>query len=130
DVAQQVAAGEPIDVTMGHANVIWQGDANAIALRALSIAAAPPAILNVTGPETIAIRWLATRCGALLGVEPRFKGEEAPTALLNNAARAFGLFGYPAVPLAQLVEWTAEWVRAAGPTLGKPTHFQEREGKF
>jgi nucleoside-diphosphate-sugar epimerase len=130
DVAQSVCERRPVDLTMGHANVIWQGDANAAALRSLALAASPPTILNLTGPETVSIRWLASRFGALFGIEPLLAGTEAPTALLNNAAAAHRLFGYPTVSLDQLVEWVAHWVRIGGPTLDKPTHFQEREGKF
>ncbi|MGH2351466.1 MAG: NAD-dependent epimerase/dehydratase family protein [Chloroflexota bacterium] len=130
DVAQQVLAGEAIDVTMGHVNVIWQGDANAIALRALALASSPPTVLNLTGPETVSIRRLAERFGALLEVEPRFTGVEAETALLNNAGQCHRRFGYPTVPLEQMVEWVAHWVQAGAKTLGKPTHFQEREGRF
>jgi nucleoside-diphosphate-sugar epimerase len=130
DVAQRVAAGEPVDVTMGHVNVIWQGDANAIALRALRLAASPPVVLNVAGPETVSIRWLAGRFAELLGTEARISGTEAPTALLSNAARCHRLFGYPSVPLEQMIEWVADWVRQGAPTLGKPTHFEERSGRF
>ena len=130
DVAERVYAGEPVDVTMGHANVIWQGDANAVALRSLAIADSPPAILNLTGPEIVSIRWLAHEFGRAFGKEPRLEGAEAPTALLNNAARCFARFGYPTVSLAQMVGWVAAWVQRGGSTLGKPTHFQEREGKF
>lgn len=130
DVAQRVAAGELVDVTMGHVNIIWQGDANAIALRALRLAASPPVVLNVTGPETVSIRWLAGRFAELLGTEARLSGTEAPTALLSNAARCHRLFGYPSVPLEQMIEWVAGWVRQGAPTLGKPTHFEERSGRF
>jgi hypothetical protein len=130
DIASKVFAGEAVDVTMGSANVIWQGDANTIALRALTIADAPPAILNVTGPETASIRWLATQFGQRFGKEPVISGQEAPTALISNAAKAFGLFGYPSVPLATMVDLVATWIAGGGPSLGKPTHFEEREGKF
>jgi nucleoside-diphosphate-sugar epimerase len=130
DVAQQVLAGEAVDVSMGHVNVIWQGDANAVALRALALAASPPAMLNLTGPETVSVRWLAGRFGDLFGREARLTGEESPTALLNNAARCYRRFGYPAVPLDLMVEWVAAWVGRGARTLGKPTHFQEREGRF
>src|SRR5204862_1904351 len=98
DVAQQVMAGAPVDLTMGSVNVIWQGDANAIALRCLSHAQSPPLVLNVTGPETVSIRYLALRFGELLDREPVLVGEEAATALLSNAGQCFGLFGYPTVP--------------------------------
>jgi nucleoside-diphosphate-sugar epimerase len=130
DVAQKVWRGEPIDLTMGHVNVIWQGDANAYALRSLPLAASPPRVLNVTGPETISIRSLAQRLGALLGKEPRFIGEEAETALLSNAAQAHRLFGYPTVPLDTVVQWVAHWVRRGGPTWDKPTHYEVRDGRF
>ncbi len=130
DIASAVWAGEPIDLRMGCANVIWQGDANDIALRSLAIAASPPRVLNLTGPETVSIRWLANRFGALFGRMPVFVHQEAETALLSNAGACERLFGYPRVSLGEMVEWTAEWVRSDGPTLGKATHFQEREGRF
>jgi nucleoside-diphosphate-sugar epimerase len=130
DVAQSVNAGRAIDLSMGHANVIWQGDANEIALRALHVAAYPPVTMNVTGPETISIRWLAERFGELLGKEPVFTGEEQDSALLSNASRAHQLFGYPRVSLRQMIEWVAHWVKIDGETLNKPTHFQERRGRF
>lgn len=130
DIAQAVKNRQPIDLRMGHANVIWQGDANEIALRSLALCQSPPRILNVTGPETLSIRWAAERIGEYLGVEPIFEGEEQDSALLNNASQAHRLFGYPRVSLRQMLEWTARWVAQGGASLGKPTHFQEREGKF
>jgi nucleoside-diphosphate-sugar epimerase len=130
DVAQQVLAGEAVDVTMGHVNVIWQGDANRVALQVLTRATTPPTIINLTGPETVSVRWLAGRFGDLLGRPAIIRGEEAPDALLNNAARCHRLFGYPSVTLDQMVEWVAAWVGAGARTLGKPTHFQERSGRF
>jgi nucleoside-diphosphate-sugar epimerase len=130
DVATKVAAGTPVPLAMGHANVIWQGDANAWTLRALRHAAPDCPILNVTGPETVSIRWLATELGRRMGREPEFVGEEAPTALLSNAAKAFGLFGYPRVPLATMIDWVAEWVARGGRSLGKATKFEVRDGKF
>jgi nucleoside-diphosphate-sugar epimerase len=130
EVAQAVRDGRPVDLAMGAVNVIWQGDANAYALRSLEHAASPPRVLNVSGPETVSVRWLAERFGARLGVDPVLEGEERPTALLTNASAAHALFGYPTVALGQLVEWTAGWVEADRPTLAKPTHFQERAGAF
>jgi nucleoside-diphosphate-sugar epimerase len=115
---------------MGHANVIWQGDASSVAIRAFSICGSPPAILNVTGPETVSTRWLATRFGEIFGIEPIFKGIEAETALLSNASLCHSLFGYPTVTLEQMIQWVAHWVVIDGPTLNKPTHFEEREGRF
>ena len=130
DVASRVWSGEPIDLTMGNVNVIWQGDANRAILRALSVATSPPVVLNLTGPETVSIRYLATRFGQLLERTPAFVGEEAPTALLSNASRAHGLFGYPRVPLESMLRWVANWLMDGGRALGKPTHFETRDGKF
>jgi nucleoside-diphosphate-sugar epimerase len=130
DVARKVWIGEPIDLSMGHANVIWQGDANAYALRALGLAEVPPRPLNVTGPETVSIRWLAGRFGELLDRSPVFIGTEGEKALLSNAGLAFKLLGYPSVPLGRVIEWVAAWVIDGGPVLDKPTHFEVRDGRF
>lgn len=131
DVATRVLRGEPVDVTMGVVNVIWQGDANTVALRALRHCANPPLVVNVTGPETVSVRYLARRFAALLGrPEPEIRGVEASTALLSNAGRMHNLFGYPRVPLERMIQWVAHWVSGSGRTLDKPTHFEEREGRF
>lgn len=130
DIGRQVFAGEPVDVTMGNVNVIWQGDANAMALCCLTLASSPPTVLNVTGPETLSTRWVVAEFARRFGMEPKTTGEEAPTALLSNAANVFTHFGYPAVPPATMIDWIAAWISAGGPSLDKPTHFQEREGKF
>jgi nucleoside-diphosphate-sugar epimerase len=130
DIASRVLRGEPIDLRMGHVNVIWQGDANDWALRSLARASAPPFVVNVTGRETLAVRALAARFGELLHRAPAFTGTEAPDALLSNASLAHSLFGPPSVSASTLLEWVAEWVRAGRPLLGKPTHFEERTGAF
>ena len=130
DVAVKVRDGIPVPLAMGHANVIWQGDANAWTLRALRRATPDCPILNVTGPETVSIRWLAERFGERLGRPPAFAGEEAPTALLSNAARAFAEFGYPTVPLLRMVDRVAAWVGGGGRSLGKATKFEVRDGRF
>ncbi|MMZ67501.1 hypothetical protein D1872_300920 [compost metagenome] len=101
-----------------------------MAIRSLLLCDSPPVTLNVTGPETVSVRWLAERFGEMLGTEPVLVGEEGPTALLNNASVSHRLLGYPQVTLRQMMEWTAGWVDSGGETLGKPTHFQEREGAF
>ena len=123
DIAEKVYAEEPISLQMGSVNVIWQGDANAIALRAFLHCQSPPFVLNVTGPETVSIRYLASCFGAVFNKSPRFVGEEASTALLSNAARCHQLFGYPRVSLGQMIEWVAEWVRMGGTTLRKTDPF-------
>ena len=130
DVARKVLRGEPVDVTMGYANVIWQGDANARALQCLALASSPPAILNVTGRECISIRSLAERFGQLLGRPAAITGKEAPTAWLSNAAKSFDLFGEVSVSLDEMMKATADWVRHGGASLGKPTHFENRDGDF
>lgn len=130
DIASQVYAGRAVDVTMGNVNVIWQGDANVIALRALTLAVSPPEVLNVTGPETVAIRWLINEFAQRFDVEPKVTGDEASTALLSNAAKVYARFGYPTLALGTMIDWVAEWIKRGGPTLNKPTHFQEREGNF
>ena len=130
DIAEKVYAEEVISLQMGSVNVIWQGDANAIALRAFAHCQSPPLVLNVTGPETVSIRYLASCFGTLFNKPPRFEGEETATALLSNASRCHQLFGYPRISLGQMIEWVAEWVRIGGTTLRKPTHFEVRDGKF
>lgn len=130
EMAKSVKEGRPIDVSMGHANVIWQGDANEIALRALHRCESPAAVYNVTGPETVSLRQVAHWFGERFGVKPNIVGEEAPTALLSNASKAHREFGYPQVSLLQMIDWIAEWVEAGGQTWNKPTHFQERDGKY
>jgi nucleoside-diphosphate-sugar epimerase len=130
DVARKVWAGEPIDLSMGHVNVIWQGDANAFALRSLHLAEVPPRVLNVTGPETVSVRALAQRFGVLLNRRPVLQGEEQGEALLSNGGQAFKLLGYPSVALEQVIEWVAQWVIDGGAVLGKPTKYAVRDGRF
>ena len=130
EIAKSVHDGLPVDLTTGHANVIWQGDANEMALRCLTACTYPPNIVNITGPETMSIRWAAEELGKRLGTPPIFEGTESDTALLSNASKSHQLFGYPRTSLLQMIDWTAEWVQNGGKTWNKPTHFQERKGKF
>ena len=130
DLAQRVWSGEVIDLTMGHFNTIWQGDANAMILQAFGHVSSPPLIINVTGPETLGVREICERFGKLMDKAPRFKGTEAANALLSDARLAARMFGSPRVTGNQLVEWVSDWVMRGGTLLGKPTHFESREGKF
>ena len=130
EIAKAVKEQKPIDLRMGYVNVIWQGDANEIAIRALNHCSVPATVVNVTGPEIISIKWLAEQFGKLLKQEPAFVNGEESTALLSNAAVSVSLFGYPRVLLTQMIELIAEWVKQGGKTINKPTHFQERQGNF
>ncbi|MBO9619586.1 MAG: NAD(P)-dependent oxidoreductase [Niabella sp.] len=130
EIGKAVLAGTPVDLNMGHVNVIWQQDANEIAIRSLLHCSRPPKLLNVTGPETASVRWIAEEFGRLMGKQPVFTGQEQSTALLSNAGECFRLFGYPSVSLKEMIGLDAAWLLNGGKTLNKPTHFQEREGKF
>lgn len=130
DLAQRVLAGEPVDLTMGHLNALWQADANAMSLQAFALTESPPRVLNLAGPELLSVRRLAEQCGALLGRPVTFRGSEAADAYLSNGQLGHQLFGYPRVGARQMVEWIADWVRRGGESLGKPTHFEIRDGNF
>ena len=130
DVARTVFEGRTLDVTMGHADVIWQGDANEQALRLLARCTTPASPINVTGSRHTAVRWLAGEFGQRFGKTPQFTGQEAPTAWLIDTRQAQALFGQPRVPLATMIDWVADWVARGGPSLGKPTHFSTRDGKY
>jgi nucleoside-diphosphate-sugar epimerase len=130
DVGHKVFAGEPVDVTMGHVNVIWQGDANEQALRLLARSTAPASPLNVSGPDVVAVRELAREFARRFGKAEKVTGKESPTAWLVDTAEARKLFGAPSIPLATMIDWQADWIARGGPSLGKPTHFETRDGKY
>ncbi|MDH3292393.1 MAG: NAD-dependent epimerase/dehydratase family protein [Gemmatimonadota bacterium] len=130
DLADRVWRSAPIDLTMGHVNVIWQRDANAIALGSLQHCAVPPAVFNVTGPTTLSVRDLAEHLARRLGVEPVFTGREAASALLSDASRCVDLFGSPTLDVDTLLDWVADWVQLGGRSFDRPTHFEERGGRF
>ncbi|MBN8746825.1 NAD dependent epimerase/dehydratase family protein [Xylophilus ampelinus] len=130
DICSKVHRGEAVDLTMGHVNVIWQGDANAQVLRSLRHCTVPPTPINCTGPETISVRWLVAEFARRLGVEPKVTGQEAPTALLSDTTLANRLFGYPVVPLGAMLDWVADWVKNEHESFNKPTKFEVRDGAF
>lgn len=130
DVALKVLRNEPVDVTMGYANVIWQTDALRYAIQALDLAAAPAVPLNVTGPDLFSIRDIALRFGELLDRRVECVGTEAETAWLNNAARCHAKFGPPTVSLDRMQTWVAAWLSRGGELWGKPTGFERRDGNF
>jgi len=130
DLANRVWNGEPIDLTMGYFNTIWQGDANAQTLRAFDLVASPPAVVNVTGPELMSVRAVCEELGKRWQKPVQFVGVEADTALLSNTRRAAEIFGRPRINARQLVEWVADWVMRGGRSLDKPTHFESRSGLF
>jgi nucleoside-diphosphate-sugar epimerase len=130
DLATRVARGRLVPLAMGYVNVIWQGDANRIALEMLPHASSPPFVLNVTGRDTLWVRTLAIELGNRLSRKPDFEGTEAPDALLSDTSKMYGAFPHPEMPLDTMLDWTAEWVRAGQPMFGKPTHFETRDGAF
>jgi nucleoside-diphosphate-sugar epimerase len=130
DVGLRVLRGEPVDVRTGYVNVIWQGDANAQALQCFARADVPPFVVNVTGPEALGVADAARRLGRAMRREPKLVGITAPDALLSDTSLSQRLFGHPTVPTGVLIEWVAAWLQGGGATLGKPTKFEVRDGKF
>lgn len=130
DIARTILRGEPVSIDTGHVNIIWQGDAVSHIIQSLRHATAPPAILNVTGAQTLAVRELAEKIAARLGRPLKLSGVEAPTAWLSNPSRAHGLFGAPRVSVDRMIDWTCAWLLSDRPTWDKPTHFEVRSGNF
>jgi len=130
DIALRVFRSEPVSVDMGYVNVIWQGDANRMAIEALRLAASPPFVVNLTGRETLSVREQAAWFGQRFGKEPRFTGNERADALLSNTTRMALSFAPPSVGVDELRRRVADWVEHGGPLLGKPTKFETRDGKF
>ena len=130
DIAGRVHAGEPVDLTTGHVNQIWQGDANAWLARSFPLCSTPPEVLNMTGPEVLSVRDIAAAAGAEMGRRPVFAGSEAQTSLLGNAARLIERLGPPQIAVETMIRWTARWVVMGGRSLGMPTHYEVRSGRF
>src|SRR2546428_242575 len=130
DIASKVLQGKPIDVSLGHVNFIWQGDASAQALRCLAHCDTPTSPINVSGHEILAVRDLAAKFGQRFGRAPVLVGKEEPTAWLTDTSQAVKLFGLPIVDTEQLISWTADWVSRSMPSLGKPTKYEVRDGRY
>lgn len=130
ELAQTIQAGRPVDISMGHVNVIWQPDSSEMAIRSLLHTTVPANVINITGPETLSVRWLSERIAEGLGKEVTFVGTESDSALLSNASKSHELFGYPQTTIREMIDLVCEWTLLEGDLLDKPTHFQEREGKY
>ena len=130
DLADKVWAGKPIDLANGHFNCIWQGDANEMAIRSLALTSLPPAAYNLTSSEVFSARKVATRLGELMEKRAQFSGTESETALLGNTTKLRAQLGKPPTPLEAMIRWTADWVKHGGRSLGKPTHFDVRDGRY
>ena len=130
DIALKVKKQETIDLSMGYFNVIWQGDMNDMVLRSLEKCESPASILNITGEQILSVQEVALEFGKLFKVEPEFVNEAAKTALLNNAEQAFQFFGRPQVSTQQIILWIADWLKEEREILGKPTHYEVRDGKY
>jgi nucleoside-diphosphate-sugar epimerase len=130
DIAIKVKNNQPVDLTMGYFNVIWQGDMNNFVLRSIEHADSPVKIINLTGPEIISVRSVAEEFGKLFDEKVNFSGKEAQTALLNDSSHAFELFGKPKTSVDQVIRWIARWLEEERGILGKPTRFEVRDGKY
>ena len=130
DIATKVFKGQPVDLTTGYINGMWQGDVCDQVIRSLNYATSPASVLNITGPEIISVRWLASEFGELFDKEPVFKGTENGMGYLNNAIKANSLFGNPSVPVGTLIRWIAYWIKNGGDNIGKPTHFETQNGRY
>ncbi|MBC8144485.1 MAG: NAD(P)-dependent oxidoreductase, partial [bacterium] len=130
DIARKIVRGEPVDLSMGYFNCIWQRDANEMCIRALSLCASPAHVLNLTGAETLLVRDVAERLARLMSRDVVFTGSESDRAYLNDASHAFDEFGENEISIDQILEWTAGWISRGGATLNKPTHFEVSDGKY
>lgn len=130
DIARKVWAGQPVDVTMGYLNTLWQGDANAMSLLSLEHAASPPFMVNIAGPDRLSVREMAGQFARWMRKNVVFTGQEAPDALLSDGGKGRALFGPPRLDIDTLIRWIADWVMRGGESLDKPTHFEVRDGKF
>jgi len=130
DLTRRIINYEPIDLTMGAVNLIWQRDANDYIIRSISLTNSPPTILNVTGPDILLVRKLAEQIGKELKIKPRFISQKAQTALLSNASLCISKFGSPQTQLTEMISLIVKWVASGKTVLNKPTKYDIRNGKF
>ncbi|MCM8821629.1 MAG: NAD-dependent epimerase/dehydratase family protein [Candidatus Omnitrophica bacterium] len=130
DIGSKVYSGEAINLENGYVNVVWQGWANSVIFQCLKICSVPPRILNLTGPEILSVRKIAEEFGKIFKKEPVFEGKEAETAYLSDASVCFNLFGKPDIDIETIIRWVAHWIQIDGRALNKPTHFEERKGRY
>jgi len=130
EIADKIWTGQSVDLSNGSFNCIWQGDANDLVIRALSLASSPPTAFNLTSPEIFRVRTVATRLADLLDKSVQFAGQENETSLTANCLKLTSMLGAPPTDLETILRWTAAWVKGGGRTLGKPTHFEARDGKY
>ena len=130
DLTLKILHDEPVDLTMGAVNLIWQRDANDYIIRSMTLAESPPMVLNVTGPDVVPVRRLTEMIAKEAGKEPQFVSRPSSTALLSDASRCIGLFGRPRMPLEQMVSMIVRWVASGGKILNKPTKYDIRNGRF
>lgn len=130
EIAKNISQDKPIDLTMGHVNVIWQPDSCEMAIRSLLHATSPANVINITGPETLSVRWLGERLAEKMNKTVKFENEESSIALLSNASKSHSLFGYPKTSVREMIDYIAQWFNEGGELQDKPTHFQEMDGKY
>jgi len=127
DLARRVWPDEAVDLSNGYLNCIWQGDANEMILRSLALEPGP---WNLTGTGVVSVRDVAERFGKIFEKGVRFVSQESDTALLNDSAKICKRLGTPPTSLQTMIGWIAHWMRNGGRYLGKPTHFEVRDGSY
>jgi nucleoside-diphosphate-sugar epimerase len=130
DIARKVWKQEPIQLSMGYFNAIWQGDANELILRSFPLASVPASAYNLTSLQKYSVREVAERFGELMSRKPILIGAESATALLSDSSRLYARLSPPSTSFDTLIQWTANWIAKDGVLLGKPTHFEVRDGAY
>jgi dTDP-4-dehydrorhamnose reductase len=130
DLADRIWMGQPVELANGSFNCIWQGDANEMVIRSLALTHSPATAFNLTSQEIFSVRTIASRLGELLARAVSFVGRESETCLIGNPSKLCAKLGTPATDLETMLRWTADWVKQGGRSLGKPTHFEARDGNY